>query len=188
MGLYFFPWLLKYFNGWLNILPILFPPIGSWSSASSREGSQPQADCTAWAKTDQDEMSSRSPDTNSCSSPIEEPRSYMVLGNQPNHNDDGTAVSHMEANPRKMPVTNTPKAKARATFSDSQMNILSERFSMQRYLSPSEMRGLAEVTKLTYKQVRRLMDSKDDILEKIFKKLKYTKLLILKCVLLLFER
>lgn len=105
-------------------------------------------------------MSSRSPDTDSCGSPIEEPRSYVVLGNEPNHNDEGTAVSHMEANAPKTPTANTPKSKARATFTDSQMNILSERFSMQRYLSPSEMRGLAEVTGLTYKQVRRLLDSR----------------------------
>lgn len=105
-------------------------------------------------------MGSRSPDTDSCGSPIEEPRSYVVLGNEPNRNDEGTAVSHMEANAPKTPTANTPKSKARATFTDSQMNILSERFSMQRYLSPSEMRGLAEVTGLTYKQVRRLLDSR----------------------------
>lgn len=156
-SLHFFPLLLKYFNemrSWF-ILYIVFSPIGSWSSASSREGSQPQADCIAWAKTDQDETSSRSPDTDSCGSPTEELRSYAILGNEPNRNDEAPTIAHMEANAPKTPITNTPKSKARATFTDTQMNILSERFSMQRYLSPSEMRGLAEVTGLTYKQVRR---------------------------------
>lgn len=125
--------------------------LGSWSSGSSREGSQTQADCIIWAKSDQDETttsssSSRSPDTDSCGSPTEESKSYLVLGNQANHNGNGA-----EDKTPKTPFT--PKSKARTNFSDSQMIILSERFSMQRYLSPSEMRAVAEVTGLTYKQV-----------------------------------
>lgn len=110
----------------------------------------------------------------------------MVLGNEPNHNDEGTAaVSHMEANAPKTPTANTPKSKARATFTDSQMNILSERFSMQRYLSPSEMRGLAEVTGLTYKQVRRLFLERENSKVEIHN-IAYTEM----CVVLffLFER
>lgn len=98
-------------------------------------------------------MSSRSPGTDSCGSPTEEPRSYVVLGNESNHNVNGAATARVEAKAPKTPTTNTPKSKARVNFSDSQMNILSERFSVQRYLSPSEMRNVAEVTGLTYKQV-----------------------------------
>ncbi|TNM96255.1 hypothetical protein fugu_015916 [Takifugu bimaculatus] len=48
------------------------------------------------------------------------------------------------------------KAKARTAFSESQMNILVHKFSIQRYLPPSEMKNLAEVTGLTYKQNRRM--------------------------------
>lgn len=33
------------------------------------------------------------------------------------------------------------------------MNVLVQRFSVQRYLTPAEMKNLAEVTGLTYKQV-----------------------------------
>lgn len=106
-----------------------------------------------WAKNDQNETSSRSPDTDSCGSPTEVPRSYVVLGNQANHSGNSAATAHVEVNTPKTPTANTPKSKARANFSDSQMNILSERFSVQRYLSPSEMRNVAEVTGLTYKQV-----------------------------------
>lgn len=77
----------------------------------------------------------------------------MVLGEE---NDNVTAVSNMETNETPVkPATSGSKSKARTTFTDPQMNILSARFSVQRYLSPSEMRRLAEVTGLTYKQVRR---------------------------------
>lgn len=144
-------WLKKFNGGYL--IHFVFSPTGSWSSASSREGSQPQIDCIVWPKNDQDETSSRSPDTYSCGSPTEESMSYVVLGNKANHNGNGAPTAHMEANTPKTPTTNAPKSKARANFSDTQMNILSERFSMQRYLSPSEMRSMAEVTGLTYKQV-----------------------------------
>lgn len=109
----------------------------------------------AWTKNDQDESSSssRSPGTSSCGSPTEEPKSYVVLGNEAKHNGKGAAVAQPEATTPKTPTANTPKSKARTNFTDSQMNILSERFSMQRYLSPSEMRSMAEVTGLSYKQV-----------------------------------
>lgn len=106
-----------------------------------------------WARNNQDENSSRSPGTNSCGSPAQNLRSYTVLGHEANYVHNGMAPAHMEAQTPKTPTTNTPKSKARTNFSDSQMNILSERFSMQRYLSPSEMRSMAELTGLTYKQV-----------------------------------
>ncbi|XP_041823675.1 homeobox protein NANOG isoform X2 [Melanotaenia boesemani] len=52
------------------------------------------------------------------------------------------------------PAVTTPKAKVRAAFSESQMNALVQRFSVQRYLTPAEMKNLAEMTGLTYKQVK----------------------------------
>lgn len=48
---------------------------------------------------------------------------------------------------------NVPKTKVRAAFSEIQMNTLVQRFSMQKYLTPAEMKNLADVTGLTYKQV-----------------------------------
>ncbi len=57
--------------------------------------------------------------------------------------------------PSTTAVTN-PKAKVRAAFSESQMNALVQRFSVQRYLTPAEMKNLAELTGMTYKQVRNL--------------------------------
>lgn len=57
----------------------------------------------------------------------------------------------------KNPSAPNGKAKVRTTFSESQMSILVHKFSIQRYLPPSEMKYLAEVTGLTYKQVRMLL-------------------------------
>lgn len=45
------------------------------------------------------------------------------------------------------------KAKARTAFSEEQMSALNDRFNMQRYLTPAEMKTLAGFTGLTYKQV-----------------------------------
>lgn len=45
------------------------------------------------------------------------------------------------------------KAKARTAFSEEQMSALNDRFNMQRYLTPAEMKTLAGLTGLTYKQV-----------------------------------
>lgn len=45
------------------------------------------------------------------------------------------------------------KAKARTAFSEEQMSALNDRFNVQRYLTPAEMKTLAGFTGLTYKQV-----------------------------------
>lgn len=45
------------------------------------------------------------------------------------------------------------KAKARTAFSEKQMSALNDRFNLQRYLTPAEMKTLAGLTGLTYKQV-----------------------------------
>lgn len=130
-------------------------PIDSWSSASSRDGSLPQTDPTTWVKGDLDEANSRSPDAAEVSSSlVEQPGNFVVTGNECT---GSTAISNIATNaPKKQSTTvvNNRKAKLRAAFSEAQMNILVQRFSVQRYLSPGEMKSLAEVTGLTYKQVR----------------------------------
>lgn len=105
-----------------------------------------------------DEASSRSPDASEdvSSSLVEEPGTFGVAGNECLN---GTAALHVPLTAPKKPSTtavNNPKAKVRAAFSESQMNILVQRFSVQRYLPPAEMKNLADVTGLTYKQVRDL--------------------------------
>lgn len=126
--------------------------LDSWSSGSSRESSLPQADPTTWANKDlDDETSSRSPDASEdvSSSLVEEPRVFVESATITSLNVPLTA-------PKKSSTTgvNNPKAKVRAAFSETQMNTLAQRFSVQRYLTPAEMKNLAELTGLTYKQVR----------------------------------
>ncbi|XP_070842559.1 homeobox protein NANOG [Chaetodon trifascialis] len=129
----------------------------SWSSGSSREGHLPHADPATWMKNDlDDEASSRSPDAREdvSSSLIEEPRTFAVTGSE---GIDLTTPPRVALTPPKKPCTtavNTPKAKVRAAFSESQMNALVQRFSVQRYLTPAEMKNLAEMTGMTYKQVK----------------------------------
>lgn len=140
------------------VLTICPPPIDSWSSASSREGSLPQTDPATWAKRELDEASGRSPDASEdvSSSLMEELGTFAVAGNKCT---DSTTALHEPLTAPKKPGTsnvNNPKAKVRATFTESQMNVLVQRFSVQRYLPPAEMKNLAEVTGLTYKQVRHL--------------------------------
>uniref|UniRef100_A0A3Q3W506 Homeobox domain-containing protein n=1 Tax=Mola mola TaxID=94237 RepID=A0A3Q3W506_MOLML len=129
----------------------------SWSSVSSREGSLPMADPATWVKTERDdEANGRSPDASEevSSSLMEAPGSFMATGNECTKGT--TALCAPVAAPKKTSTTavNNPKAKVRAAFSESQMNVLLQRFSIQRYLPPAEMKNLAEVTGLTYKQVK----------------------------------
>lgn len=68
-----------------------------------------------------------------------------------------SASVHVPLTTPKKPNTTAatnPKAKVRVAFSESQMNILVHRFSVQKYLPPTEMKNLAQMTGLTYKQVR----------------------------------
>ncbi|XP_040921784.1 homeobox protein NANOG [Toxotes jaculatrix] len=127
----------------------------SWSSSSSsssREGSLPQANPSTWAKKDLDEeASSRSPIASkdvSCSL-MEEPQTFVVTGNKSNN----ITSLHVPNKPSST-AANNPKGKVRAAFSESQMNTLVQRFSVQRYLTPAEMKNLADLTGLTYKQVK----------------------------------
>ena len=138
----------------------MFPPcLDSWSSGSSREGSLPQADPATWAKKDlDDEANSRSPDAGEdvTSSLMEESRTFAVTGNESTNNTTSLHVPYLA--PKKPSTTttvNNAKGKVRTAFSESQMNALVQRFSVQRYLTPAEMKNLADLTGLTYKQVRR---------------------------------
>ncbi|KAM3860785.1 uncharacterized protein ACN63O_015722 [Diretmus argenteus] len=127
----------------------------SWSSGSSREGSLPQTDPASWAKEELDgKTDSGSPGASEVSSSlIEEPQTYSVIGEGAN---TPTALP-VPLSALKKPSTaavNTPKGKARTAFSESQMNALIQRFNNQRYLTPAEMKNLAGLTGLTYKQVK----------------------------------
>ncbi|XP_067434701.1 homeobox protein NANOG [Thunnus thynnus] len=130
----------------------------SWSSGSSREGSLPQADPATWAKKDlDDEANSRSPDAGEdvTSSLMEESRTFAVTGNESTNNTTSLHVPYLA--PKKPSTTttvNNAKGKVRTAFSESQMNALVQRFSVQRYLTPAEMKNLADLTGLTYKQVK----------------------------------
>lgn len=63
--------------------------------------------------------------------------------------DGGLPAASQEAAPQQQ----TRKAKARTAFSEEQMSALNDRFNVQRYLTPAEMKTLAGLTGLTYKQV-----------------------------------
>lgn len=134
----------------------LFPHTDSWSSGSSREGSLPQADPVTWAKKDlDDEANGRSPDASEdvSISVIEESWPFAVKGNESTNTISGHVPSSV---PKKQSTTtnlNNGKGKVRTAFSESQMNALVQRFSVQRYLTPAEMKNLADLTGLTYKQV-----------------------------------
>ncbi|CAG5895779.1 unnamed protein product [Menidia menidia] len=129
----------------------------SWSSSSSREISLPHTDPATWAEKDvEEEAIGRSPvgSEDVSSSHIEELPTVVteanVVANNPGQLNVPTAV------PKKPSTTagSNPQGKVRAAFSESQMNALVQRFSVQRYLTPAEMKNLAELTGLTYKQVK----------------------------------
>ncbi|XP_041670067.1 homeobox protein NANOG isoform X2 [Cheilinus undulatus] len=129
----------------------------SWRSGSSREGSLPQADPVSWAKKDlDDETSSRSPDASEdvSSSLIEEQGTYVTAGNDCTNIPSSLHAPHAAPKKPSTNAVNNPRGKVRAAFSESQMNTLVQRFSVQRYLTPAEMKNVAEMTGLTYKQVK----------------------------------
>lgn len=97
-------------------------------------------------------MICRNPDAREdvSSSVKEEPRTVPVNGNMCT-NDTQNAPLIV---PKKASAVNNPKGKVRSAFSESQMNALVQRFSVQRYLTPVEMKNVAELTGLSYKQVR----------------------------------
>ncbi|KAK7881601.1 hypothetical protein WMY93_030010 [Mugilogobius chulae] len=107
-------------------------PPDSWSSGSSGEGCLPQADPTTWAQKANldDETSSRSPD--STEDLKDESQSYSILCNE-GTNDKTNASAPLPAQ-------------------RSKMNALAQRFNVQRYLTPAEMKNLVK----TWFQNRRM--------------------------------
>ncbi|CAJ1082428.1 homeobox protein NANOG [Xyrichtys novacula] len=129
----------------------------SWSSGSSREESLPREDPITWAKNALDEeTSSRSPDASEhvSSSLIEEAKSFVIKANDCTDNSALQPAPTTAPNNQSISAESKPKGKVRAAFSESQMNTLRQRFSVQRYLTPAEMKNVAELTGLTYKQVK----------------------------------
>ncbi|XP_051971279.1 homeobox protein NANOG [Xyrauchen texanus] len=120
----------------------------SWSSGSSREGATlTNLNLPSWR--DQDyETDSGSPDGTELVS-----NSQSVVGEEPaslNLGMDGlpqVSVSTSSTQP-------VQPRKTRTAFSEVQMNALVHRFNVQRYLTPAEMKNLAGLTGLTYKQVK----------------------------------
>lgn len=117
----------------------------SWSSVSS--GELPQADPATWSH--KDETSSRSPDANE-DTVKEDPQTFCIVGSESTTNTS-TSLNAPLIDSKNQSIT---KGKGRAAFSESQMKALVQRFNMQRYLTPAEMKHLAELTGLTYKQVK----------------------------------
>ncbi|XP_037311975.2 homeobox protein NANOG [Pungitius pungitius] len=128
----------------------------SWSSGSSREGSLPQTDSTTWENKEagerDDEASGRSP--NASGSQVEEPSTVAASGNEDTNNTTYVCLTSTSSKKPCTTTVTTPKGKMRSAFSESQMSALVQRFSVQRYLTPAEMKNLAEMTGLTYKQVK----------------------------------
>ncbi|XP_054893387.1 homeobox protein NANOG [Poeciliopsis prolifica] len=127
----------------------------SWSSLSSRESSVPQVNPTASVKKEaEEEPVIRNLDGNEdVSSSLPEDSCNLAT---PGNGDNNSSNPAPLPSPKK-PSTNIvaiPKTKVRSAFSESQMNALVQRFSVQRYLTPAEMKNLAEMTGLTYKQVK----------------------------------
>ncbi|XP_077410461.1 homeobox protein NANOG [Vanacampus margaritifer] len=123
----------------------------SWSFRSSGESGPLQAEPDTWVKKDlSDDTNSRSPDAGDhvSSSFKDELPSCTDVGNQ------NANTSSLQAPLPVLKRQSTPKGKVRITFTESQMNTLVQRFSVQRYLTPAEMKNLAEITGLTYKQVK----------------------------------
>ncbi|KAL7886744.1 hypothetical protein AOLI_G00044650 [Acnodon oligacanthus] len=126
----------------------------SWSSGSSREGGVPPTDLDLphWIKKERAyELENGSPDgsevlSSSLLATAEEPTNLNTGGGEVPALSVPSPPEQLSAQPRK--------AKARTAFSEGQMNALTDRFNVQRYLTPAEMKTLAGLTGLTYKQVK----------------------------------
>ncbi|XP_053716870.1 homeobox protein NANOG isoform X1 [Synchiropus splendidus] len=131
----------------------------SWNSTSSGEGHIQLPDFTSWTrKRHDDEVSSISSSSSGGSPETREIPSSITLAPQtlpPNHDDtvNYTPPQIPVSVPKKKGNTSS-KVKARVSFTESQMNTLGQCFSVQRYLTPAEMKNIAELTGLTYKQVK----------------------------------
>lgn len=131
------------------------PDLDSWSSGISRESSAAQVDQDVqdWVKKDQVcETNDSSPGgeavTNSHLVPLQNVSGLKSKGKCGAQSSSVVVASNIsqvvELQPRK--------AKARTAFSEGQMSALNDRFNVQRYLTPAEMKTLAGLTGLSYKQ------------------------------------
>ncbi|KAK2812884.1 hypothetical protein Q5P01_000931 [Channa striata] len=127
----------------------------SRSSGGSGGTSLPQTDPETCVTQDHHETSSGSPDGNtSVSGSVRvEPG---CLGLTETENNTSTVVHDPPTAPEKSSSTavSTTKGKVRVAFSERQLDALVQRFNVQRYLTPAEMKDLAGMTGLTYKQVK----------------------------------
>ncbi|XP_008436897.1 homeobox protein NANOG [Poecilia reticulata] len=127
----------------------------SWSSVSSREGSLPKVAPTTWVENAvKEEPVVRTVDGSEdvSSSLMEDSRNLATLGNGASDNSAPAPLPSPKTSCTN-PAAN-PKVKVRAAFTERQMNALVQRFSVQRYLTPAEMKNLADMTGLSYKQVK----------------------------------
>lgn len=130
---------------------LLFLPISidSWSSGSTHEAvALTNLNLQPWKDRDY-ETDRGSPDSGE---PIA--NSVSIAGEEPVNQNLGVdampSLPNVTASPARPPA---PPRKTRAAFSEEQMSALIHRFNVQRYLTPAEMKTLAAVTGLTYKQV-----------------------------------
>lgn len=128
----------------------------SWSSGSSREvtAAPVELELPNW----NGKARAREPDSGSPGGSEVVSSSLSVASEVANtikvEGDDGLpAVSTVTPSPEPVAAPQPRKAKARTAFSEEQMSALNDRFNMQRYLTPAEMKTLAAFTGLTYKQV-----------------------------------
>ncbi|KAM4718252.1 homeobox protein NANOG [Anableps anableps] len=127
----------------------------SWSSVSSREGSLPQVDPTTWAeKNVEPVISSLDGNEGVSNSFMKESQSLAAQGNKASNVPIPPCAPLSAPNKVSTNTATNPKKKVRSTFTESQMNALVQRFSVQRYLTPAEMKNLADTIGLTYKQVK----------------------------------
>ncbi|XP_076827854.1 homeobox protein NANOG isoform X2 [Brachyhypopomus gauderio] len=131
----------------------------SWSSGSSGGGVIPQADLdlAPWVKKEQPYETDSSGSSDG-SDVVSSSRSAVAEEANRNLKGDGSLPPAPTPPPAPSPPRQVPpqprKTKSRTAFSEGQMNALTDRFNMQRYLTPAEMKALAGLTGLTYKQVK----------------------------------
>uniref|UniRef100_A0A665UED9 Homeobox domain-containing protein n=1 Tax=Echeneis naucrates TaxID=173247 RepID=A0A665UED9_ECHNA len=136
-------------------------PAGSdWTSDSevhtspgrdtTREGNLSQSHPAVWVKDDQVSSRNLTDSKEVNSSVMEEPQTFTVEENE----SINITPSHVPLTaPNKLSTTAGTKRKFRV-FSESQNNVLVQQFSVKKYLTPAEILNLAELTGLTYKQVK----------------------------------
>uniref|UniRef100_A0AAZ1Y0U0 Homeobox domain-containing protein n=1 Tax=Oreochromis aureus TaxID=47969 RepID=A0AAZ1Y0U0_OREAU len=129
----------------------LFTLTDSWSYDSDPEGSLSLEELATWAESAlEKELNNKTTDTSEAVS--EQKQDFAVPRSQ-----DGNITATLH-DPSTAPEK--PKGKARMVFTERQLNILVHHFNAKRYYDPREMKQLAEMTGLTYKQVKTWFQNK----------------------------